>query len=254
MRNMKSNLKTIAISLGLFIAATGLSHAKEPLQPGWPLPVHDDPVYTKFLMDRLEYVAEEEPYLAMDSNLWIGGDYHRLYVKAEGEHTPGAEMDMSVDLMYSRIVFPYWDVQAGLSSDYQQAASGDSNSRYSLALGVMGLAPYWFETDASLYISQDGDISGVLELEYEWLFTQRTVLQARLETMAAMQAVSEFGIHSGFNNVETGLRLRHEIRREFAPYIGVDYHQTLGTAARVKADAGSETGEILLLGGIRFWL
>jgi len=250
MTNFKKFLYTTVLQLLLITS----SHAAKPLQPGWPIPVHDDTIYTKLLVDRMEYIASDETEFAMEAKLWIGGDYNRLMLKTEGEFVPDAESDTSIDLVYSRMVFPYWDVQAGIATELQKHQTGDTQNRYLATVGFMGLAPYWFETDAALYLSEEGDVSGTLELEYDWLINQRTILQANIETMAAMQAVPEFGVYGGFNRFETGLRLRYEIKREFAPYIGINYTRKIGRAADAQLELNENPGTFTALAGLRFWM
>jgi copper resistance protein B len=217
--------------------------------PQWPSPMHDDAIYYKALFDRLEYAAGDEGHVAWEANLWMGGDYNRLMFKTEGEDNLDDEQVYSIDAVYSRLIFPYWDFQAGISSDAIDVAS-QQEQRFSVVVGFMGLAPYWFETDAMLYVSEDGDISSALEFEYDWLFTQRLVLQASLETLIAVQEVPEFGVAKGINFIETGLRLRYEIKREFAPYVGINYMRLLGDAAD---NAASEKDELAALAGVRIW-
>ena len=250
---MKNILTRITLTALVALIFNVNSFAATPIQPGWPIPVHDDVIYTKLYIDRLEYARSDENGMNMDAMLRIGGDYNRLVLKAEGEHTFNDAGVMSVDMVYSRIVSPYWDVQAGLAMDAVMHQQSDNKQRYSAVVGLMGLAPYWFETDFSLYVSEQGDVSGVLELEYEWLFSQRLILQARGETMAAMQSVADWGVYGGFNQLDAGLRLRYEIKREFAPYVGIEYGRALGNAARAKQDASLEPGEISFLAGVRMW-
>lgn len=244
--NLKTHLLTITFIGAFCLIQTAF--AQETKQ-SWPSPMHDDAIYYKAMFDRLEYASGDEDHAAWEASLWIGGDYNRVMFKTEGEDNLDDEQAFSIDAVYSRLLFPYWDFQIGLATDVLDVAN-QSEQRLSFVTGFMGLAPYWFETDAMLYVSEDGDVSSTLEFEYDWLFTQRLVLQASLETMIAFSEVPEFGIAKGVNFIETGLRMRYEVKREFAPYIGIGYMRLLGDAAD---NAGSEKDELVGLAGLRVW-
>jgi copper resistance protein B len=113
--------------------------------------------------------------------------------------------------------------------------------------------PYRFETDAAAFVSEDGDFSLSLELEYELLLTQRLVLQPRLELNAAAQRVRAWGVGRGLNDLQLGLRLRYEIRREFAPYVGVEWVRRFGDTADLARDEGERVGNLGLVAGVRLW-
>ena len=114
-------------------------------------------------------------------------------------------------------------------------------------------APYWFEVEATAYISEDGDLSAALEAEYDLLLSQRLILQPRFETSIAVQEVEEYGVGQGINDIELGLRLRYEIRREFAPYIGVSWSRKIGETADLAEDEGEDTDVISFVAGVRVW-
>ena len=120
-------------------------------------------------------------------------------------------------------------------------------------LGVQGLAPYRFETDLALFVSEDGDLSARAQLEYELLLTQRLILQPRVEINAAAQQVKSWGVGSGLNDLQLGLRLRYEIRRQFAPYVGVEWVKKFGDSADFARADGQDTGNLALLAGLRMW-
>ena len=128
-----------------------------------------------------------------------------------------------------------------------------SPSRDSVVFGVQGLAPYWFEVDAAAYLNRDGKLSGRLEAEYDLLLTQRLILQPRLETRFAGSADRDRHIGLGFNDLELGIRLRYEIKREFAPYIGVTWSRKLGDTADFARQAGEDVRERAVVAGLRMW-
>jgi copper resistance protein B len=61
------------------------------------------------------------------------------------------------------------------------------------------------------------------------------------------------GIGAGFSSAEAGLRLRYEIRRELAPYIGVTWARKFGETADLAELAGEEIDDSQLVVGIRAW-
>ncbi|MEX2463390.1 MAG: copper resistance protein B, partial [Balneolaceae bacterium] len=128
-----------------------------------------------------------------------------------------------------------------------------NHSRAFGVIGIQGLAPYFFEVDGGLFVSEDGDISANFEAEYDLLFTQRLIGQPRLATSIAVQEVEEWGVGSGFNNVQLGFRLRYEIKREFAPYVGISWNRKLGETADFTRLEGGEVGTLGLVGGVRMW-
>ena len=200
---------------------------------------------------------------------WIGGDFRRLYLRARAEQPTekrrsGGGGDLRADVLYGRLVTPFWSAVAGVHVDSRSrggrdvpgvARAGDAGrvSRGMLALGLIGLGPYWFEMEPTLYVSQRGEVSVDFSTAFDLLLSQRLILQPRLELNAAVQRVPEFGVGSGLNDLELGARLRYEIRRKFAPYVGVDwYRRTGGTAAMARA-AGEEVGGAVLSTGVRLW-
>ncbi|RDD62046.1 copper resistance protein B [Ferruginivarius sediminum] len=224
-------------------------------EPDWPAPVEEH-WYGRVLIDRLEVaVAEDEETLNWDAQAWYGGDVDRVWFETEGEHVledgEGGELE-TADLFYSRRVAPFWDLRAG--PGYQREyGPGPDRDRFFGVLGVQGLAPYWFETEANLRVSEDGDVSADAELEYDLLLTQRLILQPRFETTVAFQDVPEFGQGAGMTGFRTGLRLRYEIMREFAPYLGVSWRRDLGETADLVEAEGGDTSSVAVVFGVRVW-
>lgn len=184
-----------------------------------------------------------------DGEGWYGGDINRLTVKSEGEGTFGEGVEEAeVQLLYSRAVGPYFNLQAGVRQDL-----GPRPRRTYATVGFEGLAPYWFEVEGALFLSNKGDVLGRLEGYYDQRITQRLILQPRAEVNFALQDVPENGIGSGLSDVELGLRLRYEVRKEFAPYIGVEWARKVGDTARYARTAGEDADVINFVAGIRFW-
>lgn len=184
-----------------------------------------------------------------DGEGWFGGDIHRLVVKTEGEGRFGRSLEAGeVQALYARAIDPYFNLQAGLRHDV-----GSGPDRSYAVVGIEGLAPYWFDVEAALFLSDKGDLLGRIEATYDQRITQRLILQPRIETNLAAQAMRANGIGSGLSNIEAGLRLRYEIAREFAPYVGVSWDRKLGDTARFARATGDRAGAPAFVAGIRTW-
>lgn len=188
-----------------------------------------------------------------DGEAWFGGDINRFTLKSEGEGVLGGRSGTfmetaEVQALYSRAIGPYFNLQGGVRYDFKP-----NPSRTYATIGVEGLAPYWFETEAALFLSNKGEVLGRVEGYYDQRITQRLVLQPRLELNLSAQNVPETRIGAGISNAEFGLRLRYEIRRQFAPYIGVSYDRKLGkTADYARADGESVKATSFVI-GVRTW-
>ncbi len=218
----------------------------------WPDPIMDQMLFGKVLVDQLELgFGDNANTYAWEADAWYGSDYNKVWFKTESEGLQdGGGEAAELQALYSHLISPFFDVQAGLRYDIEP---GPRSGRSFAVLGVQGLAPYWFETDTALFISEDGDVSFRGEFEYELLFTQRLILTPKFEFAIAAQDVPAYGIGSGLTSTELGLRLRYEIEREFAPYIGVSYEQTYGDTKEFALTAGEETSRTVFVAGIRVW-
>jgi len=207
------------------------------------------------LVDQLEYrLHEGNDLLRWDAEGWYGGDFNRFWFRTEGEQTlqgPSAGR-AEIHGYYSRLIAPFWDAQVGLRYDQQWEPGGDPSRGFG-ALGVQGFAPYRFEVTPTLFISESGDVSARLTATKEYRITQRLIAQGRFETEVAVQDVPKFGVGDGFNYVELGLRLRYEIRLEFAPYIGVNWERELGQTASMARRAGDDPDVLSFVAGFRIW-
>jgi copper resistance protein B len=204
----------------------------------------------KLLLDRLEYrLANGRDGYAWDAQGWYGGDIDKLWLKSEGEGGFGEGLERGeVQALWSRAIDPWFDLQLGFRHDF-----GHGPDRSYLALGVQGLAPYWFEVDAAAFVSDKGDITARFEAEYDLRITQKLILQPVAELDFSLQDVPELRIGSGLSSAEAGLRLRYEVRPEFAPYIGVEYERGFGGTARLRRASGEDAGGWSLLAGLRAW-
>lgn len=184
-----------------------------------------------------------------DGQAWFGGDIDRFLLTTEGEATRGEGVEAGeVQALWSHALDPYWNLQAGVRQDVQRGPD-----RSYATVGVEGLAPYWFDLEARLFLSNKGDLLARLEGHYDQRITQRLVLQPRVEVELSAQDVPESGIGSGLSTIEAGLRLRYEIVREFAPYVGFNWERRFGDTARYARLAGEDVTSKGVVAGIRFW-
>jgi copper resistance protein B len=203
-----------------------------------------------FLADQLEYrIREGGDGYKWDIQGWYGGDYDKLWLKSEGEGEFGKKPEqIELQALYSRAIDPWWNFQAGIRHDFRP-----DPERTHLVVGIQGLAPYWFEVDSSLFLSNKGDLTARFEAEYDQRITNQLILQPAVEFNLSAQDVPEIGIGSGLSSIEAGLRLRYEFVPEFAPYIGVEYERAFGDTADFRRAEGEDAGSWSLLAGVRVW-
>lgn len=199
--------------------------------------------------DRVEaQVREGEDTYLWDIQGYYGGPTQRLWFKSEGKGAFGERPeDAEIQALYAKAIAPFWDIQAGVRQDF---AGPDTTHA---VIGVQGLAPYRFEVDAALFLSHRGDLTAQIEAEVDQRVTQRLIVQPRIEANLAAQDVPELRIGAGLDRIEIGARLRYEIAREFAPYVGIEQAWRTGTSAdfaRLRGEARSTTS---FIAGIRFW-
>lgn len=227
------------------------------LPPSVEAQVADRRTYVYAALDELEYRAGggDRP-VEFTGQAWIGGDYDRLWIMGEGgRSTTGGGGDVEGEVLYGRLVAPFFDAQVGLRVD-AQSSGGDGvgvDTRSHLALGLHGLAPYWFQVGAFLYLSQEGDLSGRLRARYDLFVTQRLIAEPEVEANVALQEVPAFGTGSGLNDLELGVRMRYELVREIAPYLGLSWVRRFGSAADfARADDGA-VNRTSFVAGVRAW-
>ena len=234
----------LAITLAVAVVRPALLRAQ----------VMDNKVYSLVLFDLLEYqhTGAENP-VTWDMLWWIGGDFTRLWIKSEGAHsTTVGSGDVEVQALFSRLFAPFWEWQAGLRLDIQYG-TGTARTRVLAVVGLEGLAPYWFEVEPAVFVSHEGDISARVTTTYDMFVTQRLIAQPRIEVNVAVQEVPEFGVGSGLNDLGLGFRLRYEIRREYAPYVGIGWLRRFAGTADLARLSGEAVSDLAAVGGLRVW-
>jgi copper resistance protein B len=206
--------------------------------------------FSMILLNVAEYQARKDgSFYRWDGEGWWGGDLNRLVIKSEGRGGfDGPTENAEVQALYSRAVSPYFDLQTGIRHDFEP-----NPSRSYATLALEGLMPYWFEVEASAFLSNKGDLLGRFDAYYDQMLTQRLVIQPRVEINLAAQDVPENDIGSGLSDVELGLRLRYEVLRELAPYLGVSYERKIGDTADYARDEGEEAETLSFVLGVRAW-
>ena len=209
----------------------------------------DDPFLHKVMIDQLEYRDGDKgnPWV-WEADAWAGKDLHKLWIKTEGEYVDSKTEEAEGQLLYSRAILPYWDVQVGWLHEFRPRPNRDW-----FAFALKGLAPYFFEIDASLFVGEEGRTALRVQAEHELMFTQRLVLSPEVELNLFGKDDPERGIGSGLSDIEAGLRLRYEFRREFAPYVGVNWTKRFGDTADFARDEGESTSDVQFVTGVRAW-
>ncbi|HET8554681.1 MAG TPA: copper resistance protein B [Rhodanobacteraceae bacterium] len=209
----------------------------------------DDAALGMLLIDRLEYFdGRDGNGVALDAQGWYGTDANKLWFKAEGEHSAGRLQDLRTEALWAHPIGIYWNTQLGVRHDF-----GAGPGRTWAAFGIQGLAPYWFDVEATLYVGQAGRTAFRFESEYEMLITQRLILQPSFEVNFYGRDDPQLGIGSGLSDAKLGLRLRYEFTRKFAPYVGVEWERKFGKTADFARHADEPAFDPRLVAGLRFW-
>ena len=212
-------------------------------------PAHDNTIQNYTLIDRLEtWNADRGTGMEWEGQSWIGTDLNRLWLRSEGERIDGRTESADLEVLYGRSIATWWDVVAGVRHDFKPGGSQDF-----AAIGVMGLAPYKFEVEATAYLGQSGQTAARFEVEYETLLTNRLILQPLVEVNLYGKDDPRRGVGSGLSTVEAGLRLRYEFTRQFAPYIGVVRERAFGGTADLRRADGEDIDDTRFVAGLRIW-
>ena len=249
---VKSN-RRLAMILGLGVAASANAQPPGPAPGGIDVHAHAvehaPDIFHKVMIDRLEIRhGDAGTPLVLEADAWVGSDLNKFWMKADVDSVDDDVEEFELQALYSRAVAPYWDLQLGLRHDTRP-----DDGRTWAVVGLQGLAPYFFETEAALFISGTGDTAMTLATEYEFPLTQQWVLSPELEINFHGQNDRATGTGSGLSDIQAGLRVRYEIRREFAPYIGINWNRKFGNTADFASEAGQETRSTQLVAGFRIW-
>ncbi|MCW8830932.1 MAG: copper resistance protein B [Gammaproteobacteria bacterium] len=210
----------------------------------------DDPLLYKVSIDQLEkrYSSNHSDPLILEADAWIGKDINKLWLKADAEKVDGELEELELQVLYRRAVDAYWDFTVGWKHNSKPRPKSDW-----LALGFTGLAPYWFEVDAAVYIADDGQTNLNLNLEYEWMLTQQWVLSPEAEINLYSKDDDATEIGAGLSSSQLGLRLKYEIYRELAPYIGINWNQKFGGTADHARSTGETSSDTQFVIGLSAW-
>jgi copper resistance protein B len=210
--------------------------------------VHDRAWHSLVLFDQLEWQSGSHRRLSWDTKGWIGGDRNRFRFRTEGERERNSLRAGQVHALYSRSIARWWDVVAGLRQDLRPGPT-----QTWLAVGLQGLAPQWIELEATAYVGAAGRTHFRIEAEYELLLTNRLVLQPLAEMEIYGKDDLEHGFAAGLSTAEVGLRLRYEIRRELAPYLGLTWDGKLFGTGDLARQSGEPTSAARVAFGLRTW-
>jgi len=243
-------LATVALPVP---AAAQAPATKDQLTPGMDggamPPVMDQGIYAHAILNQLEgrWNGSNSEF-RWEGQGWVGTDYDKLWIKSEGTLSKGAVDDGQQQFLYSRAVTTYFDLQGGLRSDIDSRPTRDW-----AAFGIQGLAPYFFDLEVTGFVSGEGHLAAKLEASYDLLLTQQLILQPQVEFNVYSKADPARLVGAGFSDIDTGLRLRYEFSRKFAPYIGVVYQGKFGQTANFARQAGESTGDFRFAFGVRAW-
>lgn len=220
----------------------------------WPVPVGDNGTFGLLLFDNLEWQRTNgADAFRWDVLGWRGGDFNRFWFKSEGlQNTSSSEGEMEVQGLYGKLVAPYFDLQAGVRVNQRRDASSTTSRAYAV-VALQGLSPYRFGIEPALFVSNKGQISARFTASYDLLVSERLIFQPRLETNAAVTSDKGIGVGSGLNDAEIGFRVRYEVRREFAPYLGLTWKDSFGATRRLAAGTGAGSAHFAVAAGVRVW-
>lgn len=208
---------------------------------------HDRRINGFVLFDQLEWQAGNGPgRLSWSNTGWVGGDINRLWFRTEGDGGDGGMDDARAHVLYGLAFARWWDVVVGVRQDFSPGA------QTWIAAGVQGLAPGFFEVEATAYLSGDAQTAVHVGVGYDVLLTNRLVLQPRISMDLYGKSNSSLGVSSGLSSADGGVRLRYHVTREIAPYVGVSWARSFGDGSEARQDA-APNGAPRLVTGVRVW-
>jgi copper resistance protein B len=200
------------------------------------------------VIDQAEWLTgHDADAFGWEAHAWYGGDYNKLWFRTEGEERNGTTEDARTEVFWDRIVARWWSAQLGIREDL------GGQPRTWAAVGLRGVAPYWIDTDVTLYVGDEGRTAVRVKFDYDARFTQRLILRPELEANLYGKSDPERHIGSGLSDLEIGLRLRYELRREIAPYVGVEWSRSFSGTADFARAAGEDVEKWRWTAGVRVW-
>lgn len=204
----------------------------------------------KVMLDQLELDGGSgSTQLAWDAQAWYGGDYDKVWLKTEGSPDPNGQDTALNELLWDHVLTRWWDLQTGVRYDV-----GQGPARGWAAVGIEGLAPYWFDVEATLYAGEAGRTAARLRVEHDLLITQRLIVQPEVEANLYGKSDPARDVASGLSDMQLGLRIRYEIRRELAPYVGVAWRRELGASTQFSGGSGPRADSLQWVAGFHVWL
>lgn len=241
---LKSILLPPLLAFPLMLAAPKI-FAQQGLDEGGFTPRLTDDDASLYLQTEIDYTDKHGGELRWDVESWFGDDYHKLWLLSEGTRVDGDVDEAQLQLLYGRYLATSWDWRVGLRHDIEPRSLSYA------VLGLQGQAPYRLETEAALYVSEDGDVSAQLKSEHAILLTQKLIAKPYVELELFAQDVEELGKGSGLTEIDIGLQLRYEIRREIAPYVDLGYIRLFGETADLAQAEGTDKEEFIVRAGLR---
>ena len=210
--------------------------------------IDDDPILTKVMGEIETRKTGDGNFSVWNINGWVGKDLEKIWFKSEGEKEDGVVVEAEVQVLYSKAVTPYWDLQYGIKKDIKPTPT-----RTWMVVAAKGLAPYLVEIDASLFIGKSGRTAVRLDAEYEYMFSQKIVLSTEVEVNMFGKDDELTGAGKGFANIDAGFRLGYELSREFTPYIGINWGKKYGNTAIYARNEGEDVEDTQFVMGVKFW-
>lgn len=190
---------------------------------------HGGQIYQSTQIDT-QWLLDEDGQGTLKSKLktWVGTDENKLFIIADYTKAESEKSEQSLAALYSRNIADFWDVQAGVNYRYNPDREVDKE-QFEGVVGFHGMAQYFFETDADLYVGQDQQWRFVLETERDLLLTQKLILQPYLEMEWVLRDESKYAAKTGLADAEVGIKTRYEIvKNRVMPFIDVGYGYSKG--------------------------
>lgn len=228
----------LAIIIGVIFSKSNTAYAG----------TNDDPLLSMVQIDAFSWVENEDNTYLFEGEAWFGYDLDKVWLKADIEHHQGATEELELQALYSKAVAPNWDFQVGIRKDFSP-----NPDNHWLVLGFKGLAPYYFELNPSLFISESGQVGFRMIAEYEVLLTQQWILSPEIEMNVYSKNDEQYQLGSGLADSELSLQLRYEVSPKFAPFIAISRNNAYGNTADFLRTQGEPTNSTEYTLGFRAW-